>query len=434
MIENNDFVTRHFEGKPDMWELKPPFLVWLQALSLKFLGYNEIAARLPSFAFAILTVLLIIFFANKVTASILSGITASLILVSAFGFTAEHGVRYGDHEAVITFFSTGFVLFSYLFFDTQKSKYLIYCFIFLFLGWFTKSIVIFMFVPPLLIWALINKQFIHTIFNKYFLGALISLTILIASYYILRENKSPGYIKEVLENELLFRYIGKSEKYIYQNQYNYLYYILGLIKSRFVPYFSILLVSLIPVFLFKNFNYRRLILFLSINFTFFIIVISFGTKNFWYDLPIYPIMSLTLGILISQYYLLIKNNLLKLAFVLLFMSIIFIKYTEAYKNTFIPEQKENENWRALCYYIKENDKNLPKKLKIVQNGYFAPLQLYVRRAKIENKNYSLTKTLNLEKGDTFIVYDDSLKIKAIHLFNTKLLNEKYGCSLRFVEK
>src|SRR5688572_23065002 len=51
MYHDGDFIVTHFEEEPDMWNTKPPLLIWLQVFLMKTIGINELAVRLPS-AFA----------------------------------------------------------------------------------------------------------------------------------------------------------------------------------------------------------------------------------------------------------------------------------------------------------------------------------------------------------------------------------------------
>ena len=72
---------------------KPPFLFWISALSMKIFGINNFAYRLPSFLFALLSVLstykLAKLFYDKKTA-----LLAALILATSQGFfLMNHDVR-----------------------------------------------------------------------------------------------------------------------------------------------------------------------------------------------------------------------------------------------------------------------------------------------------------------------------------------------------
>ena len=62
MNENNDYLIAHFQNMPDMWNTKPPLMIWIQVMMLKIFGTNELAIRLSSAIAGLLTVLSIYFF------------------------------------------------------------------------------------------------------------------------------------------------------------------------------------------------------------------------------------------------------------------------------------------------------------------------------------------------------------------------------------
>src|SRR5262245_6165309 len=48
MYFNHDYIVTRYGGLPDLWSTKPPLMIWLQVLCMHFVGFNEIAVRLPS--------------------------------------------------------------------------------------------------------------------------------------------------------------------------------------------------------------------------------------------------------------------------------------------------------------------------------------------------------------------------------------------------
>src|SRR4051812_9188165 len=48
MKENGNYLVPYYDGKPDMWNTKPPLLLWFQVFFMKTIGVDEIAVRLPS--------------------------------------------------------------------------------------------------------------------------------------------------------------------------------------------------------------------------------------------------------------------------------------------------------------------------------------------------------------------------------------------------
>src|SRR5688572_30787675 len=55
IIQHGHWLVPYYENAPDMWNTKPPLLIWIQALLIKLFGINEIAIRLPSAIAATLT-------------------------------------------------------------------------------------------------------------------------------------------------------------------------------------------------------------------------------------------------------------------------------------------------------------------------------------------------------------------------------------------
>jgi len=67
-LANNAYEMYHsgfslvttYSGEPDMWNTKPPLLIWLQVLSMKVAGINETGLRLPSAFAAFFTCILLL--------------------------------------------------------------------------------------------------------------------------------------------------------------------------------------------------------------------------------------------------------------------------------------------------------------------------------------------------------------------------------------
>ena len=95
MLNDKNHLVTHFEGKPDMWNTKPPFMIWCQVFCMKLLGVNELAVRLPSAIAAFLTCLVLLFFSQWYLKSFWFGFIAVFILISAQGFISLHGTRTG---------------------------------------------------------------------------------------------------------------------------------------------------------------------------------------------------------------------------------------------------------------------------------------------------------------------------------------------------
>lgn len=83
MLRNRHWLVTHFQGQPDLWNTKPPLLVWLQALSLNTFGYSEWAVRLPTAMAALALTALVAAFARRWLGGPLAGLLAGLALLSS---------------------------------------------------------------------------------------------------------------------------------------------------------------------------------------------------------------------------------------------------------------------------------------------------------------------------------------------------------------
>ncbi len=238
MLQNSNYIVKYYEGEPDMWSLKPPFLIWNQVFCMKVLGLNELAIRLPSAIFALFTILIIIRFFIKEFDKPEMGFFTAMILVTSQGYIDRHIVRTGDHDATLTFFliSSFIYFYKYLKYQQIKTFYLIVVTLSILLAVYTKGIVGILFVPALIIWAAIQGKLKYIFFARSTYVAIFGFLFVTIGYYLLREYFNPGYLKAVWNDELFPRYLNKSENYLYQHNDDFWYYFRNLWQSRFVPW------------------------------------------------------------------------------------------------------------------------------------------------------------------------------------------------------
>ena len=102
MYQNNNFLVTHFSGQPEMWNTKPPLLIWMQVFWMKLIGVGELAVRLPSAIAALLTCVILLVFCQRYLRSFWFGCIAVLVLITAEGYVSIHGTRTGDYDALLT--------------------------------------------------------------------------------------------------------------------------------------------------------------------------------------------------------------------------------------------------------------------------------------------------------------------------------------------
>ena len=134
MVANQDFTTALLNGMPFFH--KPPLFYWAQAASIKILGFNEFALRLPSALAALLWVVSIFLFARRCydtrTAWHAALFMSASLLVTLIGRTATP-------EALLNLFLTLTLLNIYRFSHTGNKRYIYWSFMFAALGVLTKG-------------------------------------------------------------------------------------------------------------------------------------------------------------------------------------------------------------------------------------------------------------------------------------------------------
>ena len=139
MYKNGDFIVTHFNGQPEMWNTKPPLMIWLQVFFMKTIGVGELAVRLPSALAAFFTSISLLMFFRKYI-NFWFGSISVMILVTSSGYIGLHASRTGDYDTVLTLFTTLYALFFFAFCESKKTKFIYLFFLFCTLSVLTKGI------------------------------------------------------------------------------------------------------------------------------------------------------------------------------------------------------------------------------------------------------------------------------------------------------
>lgn len=309
MATEGNYLVRMYEGQPDMWETKPPLLLWLQVLCIKLFGSSIWVFRLPSAMAALATVGIIVRFLWQQTQSLIPGIGAALVMLTSYSYTLDHCARSADHDALLIFFEIAICIhfYHYLYSHaTTKNKQLLYCFTYLTLAMYTKSIAIFMLLPGLFIVSLYQLKILDILKTPRVYLYTIASFGLIGLYYYLHELQTPGYVQAVWNNELFPRYFNSAKTYAYNPVEGPFHYIKVLVYQS-----NIFIV--LPAFVFAvastKFNTRNAAIYFMVVAFVFYIVASNGTFNSWYINPVVPMLAIVSGMGIYAAYLYIKQFL-----------------------------------------------------------------------------------------------------------------------------
>ncbi|MCS7074801.1 MAG: glycosyltransferase family 39 protein, partial [Bacteroidia bacterium] len=293
MYESGNWLVSKFFGKPDLWNTKPPFLLWLQVICMKFLGINELAVRLPSAIAGFLTSLLYCWFFVRRQLDLRLGILAGLILATSYGFVSEHSTRTGDYDALLTFFLTASLFTWYDYLETKENRILLIFWGCLSLAVLTKSIQGLLLVPTYLLWFFWTKQSFRLMISKPMLVGIGIFLLTVGGFYGIREAIEPGYWKAVWENEIGGRYFSTIENH----KQDFWFYFQEIFNVRYSFWFWFAVIGIFIGYFSVNPTFNQLTTYFSVAIFFYWLIISTAqTKLFWYAIPLYPMLSVLAAI------------------------------------------------------------------------------------------------------------------------------------------
>lgn len=198
-----------YDFQPDLWNTKPPLLIWLMSASMTVFGPSEWAIRLPSALAALGILLCTLLFVRRVTGSVgLAFLTVTLLVLSP-GFFGEHGARTADFDATLTFFVTAGLqlLFFALHTARPEARTMLAVGALVAAGALTKTIAAFIPVVGVVLYLVAVGRLGRTLANaRLYLLAAATAVIPLLAFYALREAAAPGYVANVMYNDLAGRF------------------------------------------------------------------------------------------------------------------------------------------------------------------------------------------------------------------------------------
>lgn len=198
-----------FNFQPDLWNTKPPLLIWLMSGSMSLFGPSEWAIRLPSAVAALGILLCTLLFVRRTTGSLGVALVAATLLVLSPGFFGEHGARTADYDATLTFFVTAGLQLT--FFAVHRARPSVRS-MFVIGGLIaaaalTKSIAAFIPVTGVALYLVVVKRLrrVVSLSHLFAVAAATSLAPL-SIFYALREAAAPNYLSSVLYNDMAGRF------------------------------------------------------------------------------------------------------------------------------------------------------------------------------------------------------------------------------------
>jgi 4-amino-4-deoxy-L-arabinose transferase-like glycosyltransferase len=205
MAKHGGWIVTTFGGVPDLWQLKPPLLVWAMAALLRTDMDPMLAIRLPTIFATMGTVLLVYACCRVLLKDRLAGLIGGLLLVCSVLFMGNHVGRTGDCDALLCFLTLGFVICAGLYIDRQiidgqtsgASPWIAAAAVLLVLAILTKSVAAGLTVPGLIAYAIVRRRFLAVLTDWRAWLSFAGAAAVVAGLCVLRERLSPGYLAAV---------------------------------------------------------------------------------------------------------------------------------------------------------------------------------------------------------------------------------------------
>ncbi|MDQ2772607.1 MAG: glycosyltransferase family 39 protein [Bacteroidota bacterium] len=299
MLRSGDWLVVRYAGQPDLWNTKPPLLIWLQAGSLQVLGYSMWAFRLPSVLAALGTAWLLYRFGRYTLSSRFVGSFAALILASSPGFNGTHVARFGDYDALLCLALTAAALSWYRYAQQRQAQQL-----WLGAGWFalallTKSAAALLLLPCLAGGLLVQPAG-RWVFGQWRTYGAIALAFgPLVLFYGLREASAPGYLAATWFND----WYGRLSQRIVTVNYPWWIYFQRLLFPGLLTWVLVLPAGILVGIRASSgaTAKHRFARFASVYSLLFLGLVSVArTRLPWYSAPVYPMGALLCALGLEQ--------------------------------------------------------------------------------------------------------------------------------------
>lgn len=288
MHRNGLGLVTTYGGAPDLWNTKPPLLIWLMAASVGIFGPSEWALRLPSMVAALATISLLFWFVRRTTGSTVNAALSAALLVLSPAYFGEHSARTADYDLLLLFFVTAYLCLLFLSLHRPRPSAALLALIGagIVCAFLTKSVAALVpglgVIPYVMLTGRWRRLFTTPRYSVVALGVVAALTI----FLVLREVQSPGYLRAAWLNDVSGRFASSlvlpKSRWFYIDQ----------LRAGFFATTPLLLLS--PIFFFFVHGRARFVLLFSLCIvTTTLVVFTFAaSKLHHYILPAFPFMAI----------------------------------------------------------------------------------------------------------------------------------------------
>ena len=427
------------DGQPDLYNTKPPLVIWLQSIFIHLLGPTELAIRFPSALAALFTCLAVFFFAKK-NLNVWTGILAVVFLTTSKGFIHHHVSRTGDLDSVLVFFIT---VYSLLYFDLllnrghKENLKLLLIGLGVLCAFLSKSVAGLMPILGLFVGTFFIKNG-KTVFLKKCTYLSAGIVLLGCSvFYVYKGYVHPGYLEKVWASEYA-RFTEVTMPWLVQPWYYYF----KIMYSKIYSFYIFLLPFTFMIIFSKNKIVKNIFIQCAVFSTTYFLLISYPhVKLNWYLAPVFPFFSLMLGMFIYETLIWLKKYF-KIKFPFWKIAALFcvLFFLVPYKNIYLQnaDHLPREHQEREGYAIRKLSRSHPgiKSYKVLMPVEFPehadPAKFYIKSLN-HFKKYKIKLIGNMEEisaGDTVLCaqpyYTRRLKkrfktISVAKVFETELM-------------
>lgn len=344
IFTTGDYLTLHW-WPGELWFEKPPLYMWLVSTLMHLIGVNELAIRLPSALFGLGTVLTVYLFGKRLYNRTV-GFLAAFVMLTTFQFL--YYSRVGMLDVTLTFFTTLSLYFYWHAEDELKKKFWVISGVLMGCAVMTKGVVGFL---PLLV-ILVHQTTLIVFRKKRFERELIknvalffvsSAAVFLPWHLAMFQRHGDSFFKSYIGYHVLKRATEGIED---KGRPIYWYLVVLKVSMRLwfialIAAFPITMVSLVTRVRqyiisnspFKLESYKKdwfVVIAVLCIFGFFSISAS---KLVWYIIPVYPFLSLVVGVFIERLLRVVApKSILKKMFLLYLLVTVNLLYLVANKD------------------------------------------------------------------------------------------------------
>ncbi len=285
MVASGDYTVprlndvRYFE--------KPPFLYWATALSYKLFGVSEWSFRFPNALAAVLCVFSLFFFVRRWTDE-QAAFLASLVLLSSLGFFSM--ARIVTTDMVLTLWLFLSLLSFYGYYRENKAPFIYGFYASMALATLTKGPVAPVLLGATIFLFLLTEKNIAFVKNmKLFRGSLLFLAIA-APWFVIISLKEKEFFNFFFVDQHILRFVSTKHK-----RSGPIYYFIPVLLGGMLPW-SLFIPRAVSL-TWKRPECRLFLIWSALVFIFFSVS---GSKLPPYILPIFPTLSMIIGVLFHE--------------------------------------------------------------------------------------------------------------------------------------